>query len=313
MNQIGLSKQQMNNCTQRNYRTSNDTKKFALVVEGGGMRTIFAAGVLDSFHEHNFDPFTLYFGVSAGSLNLASHLAGQYLRNYRVIMCCATSGEFISAWNYMRGGHYINLDWLITKCLKEHPLDTISAMKNLSDNGKQFVVVCTNTETGQPDYFYPNADNILKILTGSCCVPILYRNPIYLSDTRFIDGGISDPIPVKKAYLEGATDVVIIRSRIKSYRESQDSLDKKIGCFFYRHYPKIKHSISSLANTYNDSIAFIEKPPFGVKTFQIAPQQQLKANMATTNTKILEDDYLLGKKVGKKFILDWQSNANQLV
>jgi len=304
MSQLTFSKQKISSNI---YQTSKNTKKFALVVEGGGMRTIFAAGVLDSFHENNFDPFTLYLGVSAGSLSLASHLAGQYLRNYRVLMHCATSGAFISSWNYLRGGHYINLDWLTTKCLKKHPLDTLDAMKNIADNGKKFIVVCTNTETGQPDYFYPNANNILNILTGSCCIPLLYRNPVYLSGIRVIDGGIGDPIPVQKAYLEGATDIVIIRSRIRSYREAKDSLEIKLGSFLYRHHPKLQQSILNLANTYNDSIEFIENPPPGVATFQIAPKQQLKSGMATTNTKTLEHDYLLGKKLGNKFIMDWQT------
>lgn len=313
MNHQTLSKQQFSNSSVRNYPHNNNVKKLALVVEGGGMRTIFAAGVLDSFHEHNFDPFTLYFGVSAGSLNLASHLAGQYLRNYRVIMHCATSGAFINGWNYLRGGHYINLDWLLSKCLKEHPLHTLNAMKNISENRKKFIVVCTNLETGQPDYFCPNANNIFNVLTGSCCVPLLYRDPVYLSGTRVIDGGIGDPIPVKKAYLEGATDIVVIRSRVKDYRENTDSLEKKLGCFIYRNYPKLQQSISTLANTYNDGIDFIENPPPGVNISQIAPQQQLCTSMTTTDTKRLENDYLLGKKLGKQFIRYWQNNANQFV
>jgi predicted patatin/cPLA2 family phospholipase len=310
MSQLTFPKRQISN---NRYHTSNKTKKVALVVEGGGMRNIFAAGVLDSFNENNFDPFTLYLGVSAGSMSLASHLAGQYLRNYRVLMHCATSGAFISSWNYLRGGHYINLDWLTTKCLKKHPLNTVDIMKNLADNDKKFIVVCTNTETGLPDYFYPNATNILNVLTGSCCVPLLYRNPVYLGGIRVIDGGIGDPMPVKKAYSEGATDIVIIRSRIGSYRETKDSLEKKLGCFLYRHSPNIHRSILNLADTYNEGIAFIDKPPLGVTTFQIAPQQQLKSNMATTNTKTLEHDYLQGKTLGKKFIMDSQNDVNMLL
>ncbi|MBA6304432.1 DUF6363 domain-containing protein [Colwellia sp. MB02u-14] len=183
-------------------------------------------------------------------------------------------------------------------------------MKKLADNDKKFIVVCTNTETGQPDYFYPNATNVL---TGSCCVPLLYRNPVYLAGIRVIDGGIGDPMPVKKAYLEGATDIVIIRSRIGSYRETKGSLEKKLGCFLYRHPPNIHRSILNLADTYNEGIAFIDKPPLGVTTFQIAPQQPLKSNMATTNTKTLEHDYLLGKELGKKFIMDSQNDVNMLL
>jgi predicted patatin/cPLA2 family phospholipase len=310
MSQLSLSKTKVSNNFYPSNYTSKNTRKFALVVEGGGMRTIFAAGVLDSFHENNFDPFTLYLGVSAGSLSLASHLAGQYLRNYRVFMHCATSGAFISSWNYLRGGHYINLDWLTTKCLKQHPLDILSTMRNLTDNGKKFIVVCTNTETGQPDYFYPNANNIFNILTGSCCIPLLYRNPVYLSGIRVIDGGIGDPMPVRKAYLEGATDIVIIRSRIRSYRETKDSLEIKLGCYIYRQHPKLKQAILNLASSYNDSIGFIENPPPGVTTFQIAPLQQLKSSIASTNTKTLEHDYLLSKELGKKFIMESQKNTH---
>lgn len=305
-----LPNPQISNNTHCCYSARANTKKtFALVIEGGGMRTIFAAGVLDSFHEHNFDPFTLYIGVSAGSLNLVSHLAGQYLRNYRVLMHCATSGAFISSWNYLLGGHYINLEWLTTKCLITHPLDTLATMKNLADNEKKFIVVCTNTETGLANYLYPNANNIFNVLTGSCCIPLLYRNPVYLSGIRVIDGGIGDPIPVKKAYLEGATDIVIIRSRIKNYREAGDSLEKKLGCFLFRHYPELQQSIINLASTYNDGIAFIENPPPGITTFQIAPQQHLKSSLATTNTETLEHDYLLGKQLGKEFIMAWRNAA----
>ena len=150
MSQLTFSKQKISSNI---YQTSKNTKKFALVVEGGGMRTIFAAGVLDSFHENNFDPFTLYLGVSAGSLSLASHLAGDYLRNYRVLMHCATSGAFISSWNYLRGGHYINLDWLTTKCLKQHPLDILSTMKNLADNGKKFMLCAPILKLASPIMF----------------------------------------------------------------------------------------------------------------------------------------------------------------
>jgi predicted patatin/cPLA2 family phospholipase len=215
-------------------------KKFALVVEGGGMRSIFSAGVLDSFFESGFDPFDLYLGVSAGSLNLASHLAGQYLRNYSVMMYCATSGQFISSWKYLLGGHFIDLDWLNKQCLETHPLDEQSAIRLLQNTGKTFKVVCTNLETGKPYYLCPDGKNIYDVLLGSCCVPLLYRSPVYISDVQVIDGGISDPIPIKKAYSEGCTDIIVIRTREKNYREAGNTLDKRLGYYLFRRYPKLQ-------------------------------------------------------------------------
>lgn len=282
-------------------------RKIALIVEGGGMRGMFAAGVLDSFYEVGFDPFHLYVGVSAGSFNLISHLAGQFRRNYQVVMSCATSRQFINGWKYLRGGHYLDLDWLSNECLKTNPLDKKTALQRLEDTGKSFVIVCTNVNTGRPNYHSPNIENINNILKGSCCVPLLYRKPVYVEGERVIDGGISDPIPVKKAYTEGSTDIVVIRSREESHREKKSSIEIKIGLLLYKKNPKLQKAILNLPNTYNNSLSFMEKSPSDVNVFQIAPPCCLNASLTSTNTQSLEIDYWLGRQEGKNFALNWSS------
>ncbi len=86
--------------------------KTALVVEGGGMRGAFSAGVLNAFGYKGYDQFDLYIGVSAGACNLASHLAGQYDRNFDITMTYSTTQRFISPWRFLAMGHYMDLDWL---------------------------------------------------------------------------------------------------------------------------------------------------------------------------------------------------------
>ncbi|HQC20035.1 MAG TPA: patatin-like phospholipase family protein [Smithella sp.] len=86
--------------------------KKALVVEGGGMRGVFAAGVLNAFGSAGFDPFDMYLGVSAGACNLASHLAGQNDRNFDIIERYSIDGRFINWGRFLRGGHLMDLDWL---------------------------------------------------------------------------------------------------------------------------------------------------------------------------------------------------------
>ena len=297
------------NCSALFSLIQQKPKKIALIVEGGGMRGMFAAGVLDSFYEIGFDPFHLYFGVSAGSLNLISHLAGQFRRNYRVVMFCATSGQFINGWKYLKGGHYVDLDWLSNECLEAYPLDKDTALQRLEDTGKKFVIVCTNVETGRPDYYSPNIDNMNNILIGSCCLPLLYRKPVYIGGVRVIDGGICDPIPVKKAYADGATDIVVIRSREENHREKNTSIELKIGSLLYKRHPKLQKAILNLPNTYNNSLSFIETSPSDVNIFQIAPKSRLSANLTSTNTQLLEMDYWLGRHQGKKFALNWSSQS----
>ena len=284
------------------------TKKIALIVEGGGMRGIFSAGVLDSFYELGFDPFHLYIGVSAGSLNLISHLAGQYRRNYRVLMGCATSGQFINKWNFLRGGHYLNLDWLGNESLAEHPLDEHKAFQFLESTGKTFVVVSTSVETGKPQYHRPNRHNIHGILRGSCSVPILYRTPVYIDQAHVVDGSVGDPIPVKEAYKLGATDIIIIRSREKNYRKQKNNLEARLGALLYRGLPSIKNTIMNQPQIYNESLSFLEHPPHGINIYQIASESCLASGRTTTDTNALKLDYSKGMKLGKKFIEDYRES-----
>lgn len=304
-----IKQQQNKNCRALISLFPQKPKKIALIVEGGGMRGMFAAGVLDSFYEVGFDPFHLYFGVSSGSLNLISHLAGQFQRNYRVVMFCATSGQFINSWKYLRGGHYVDLDWLSNECFEAVPLNKDFALQTLKDKGKRFVIVCTNVETGQPDYYSPTTENIDNMLIGSCCIPLFYRKSVYIAGVRVIDGGICDPIPVEKAYRDGATDIVVIRSREENHRESNNSIEIKIGSFLYKKHPKLQRAILNFPDTYNNSLSFMEASPPDVNIFQIAPQSCLSANLMSTNTKLLEMDYRLGRYQGKKFALNWSRHS----
>src|SRR6476469_8399668 len=95
----------------------------ALVVEGGAMRGIFSAGVLDAFLEASWNPFDLAIGSSAGASNLLSYLAGQRGRTRRCHLNQMSRPEFIDAWRFVRGGHWVDLDWLWEAITREDPLD----------------------------------------------------------------------------------------------------------------------------------------------------------------------------------------------
>src|SRR3954470_7287265 len=99
----------------------------AIVVEGGAMRGIFAAGVLDVFHEQGFDPFDLAVGSSAGACNLSSHLAGQHGRNRRCYLTQMRRREFADIRRFFRGGHWLDIDYLWHAFGREDPLDVMAA------------------------------------------------------------------------------------------------------------------------------------------------------------------------------------------
>ena len=96
--------------------------KIALVCEGGGQRGIFTAGVLDEFLRARFNPFDLYLGTSAGAQNLSAFVCGQPGYARRVITRYTTSIDFFNPLRFVRGGHLIDLDWLIEATANDLPL-----------------------------------------------------------------------------------------------------------------------------------------------------------------------------------------------
>src|SRR5688572_13075339 len=143
--------------------------KAAIVVEGGAMRGIFAAGVLDVFLEESFSPFDFAIGSSAGACNLASHLAGQHGRNRRCYLTQMRRAEFVDARRFLRGGHWLDIDYLWTAFDREDPLDVVAAAANPTP----LVVAATDVDGGTATFLEPGAAELSEALRASSAVPIL--------------------------------------------------------------------------------------------------------------------------------------------
>ncbi len=264
-------------------------KPDALIVEGGGMRGVFAAGVLDAFFEQKFDPFNLYIGVSAGACNLASHLAGQYKRNYRCYTDYMLRPEFISAKKYLRGGHFMDLDWFWDYVDKHDTLDRESAT-SLGD--RKFLVVTTDVETGEPLYTEAQSEILDNLLKGSSSVPVMYRNFVEIYGRRVTDGGVTDSIPVQEAYKLGARRIMVIRSRPADYVKSS-FFESRILPMIFSSHPALKKALQLREKKYMEAVEFIKNPPADTEIIEIAPAD-IRTGRTTRNREIIENDYLQG-------------------
>ncbi len=281
-----------------NVQSAQKSNKVALVVEGGGMRGIFCAGVLDAFLQLNFDPFDIYVGVSSGSMNLLSYLSGQIRRNKAIYEHCAASKEFINFKRFLKGGNLIDLDWMMQSSDSICPLNKESLAAKLSDT-KKFYVVCSNIDKGCGQYIEPNTANLHTVVIASSAIPVLYRFPIHLGKDQYLDGGLTDPIPVQKAYELGAKTIIVVRTRTSSYRKSK-SIETNMMQYYYRSSNTIYQLINKQPEIYNNSIEFIENPPNGVNIMQIAPEQPLHSGRTTREWHRLSHDYRTGYQLGIK-------------
>jgi predicted patatin/cPLA2 family phospholipase len=276
----------------------------ALIVEGGGMRGIFSAGVLDAFLELGFDPFQIYIGVSAGACNLSSQVAGQYRRNFRIYTNQMVRPEFISARKFLGGGHYMDLDWLWDAFQREDPLDVVAAEKATRE--KAFLIVCTSVRTGRPVYLQPRADTWLDYIKASSSVPLFYRGGCHVDGEWLMDGGVADPLPVQEAIRRGAREIVVIRSRPLGYVKSP-GLESRVTSFLFRRHAELGRAIRMQAQVYRSAVSLIENPPDGIAIHHIAPARPLRTRRTSQNLDDLKADYELGHELGREAVLQMRT------
>ncbi|WEM44127.1 patatin family protein (plasmid) [Photobacterium sp. DA100] len=268
--------------------------KSALVVEGGAMRGIFAAGVLDHFLDIGHRPFDFCIGVSAGSTNLAAWLANQPGRSHRVITDYSCRKQFIDFTRFIRGGHWLDLDWLWEVTIDEIPIDGWE----LEQQSIPLFVVTTNVENGEPHYIQATEQNLNQLLKASCAVPLAYRDFPQMDGYEMTDGGVADSIPVIKAYEMGARDITVVLSRPQGYRKKSPSsawlVRKLLG--------EKKHLVQAMlerAERYNRAIDFISNPPDDCNIKVINPPDNFEVGRVTTDSRKLQRGYEQGIAAAK--------------
>lgn len=269
----------------------------ALVVEGGAMRGIFSAGVLDGFIESDYQPFHFCIGVSAGSTSLASWLARQKGRTYTVITDYSCRPEFINFRRFIKGGHWLDLDWLWDITINEIPVN----IQALQQQPTPLYVVTTDTQSGQAHYIQSTPDNVVDLLKASCSVPVAYRDYPVINGIPMTDGGVADSIPVEQAYNMGAKEITVILSRPLGYQKKPSKtpwLTKKV----LARQPQLALAALKRADSYNRSIAFIKNPPKDCTIHVIAPPNTFPVGRLTKNKQKLDMGYQMGIQAANQFV-----------
>lgn len=271
-----------------------------LIDVGGGLRDIYGAGVLDFCLAHGiFFPYCI--GISAGSANIASYLAGQQGRNYRFYTDYALRPEYISLANWRKNGSYVNLDYgysALTNSDGEDPLDYDALEKNPA----AFWIVATDANTGKPVYFSRNAigrDNY-DVLKASSSLP-MFNKPYIIGGKPYYDGGISDPIPVEKALSDGCRKVVVILTRpVSSLRNARR--DRAICLLLRRSHPEAAAALAQRYRVYNEAVARLRLYQKGGKVLIIAPDSCCGMKTLTKDTEKMEQLYRKGLQDGAKIL-----------
>ena len=225
--------------------------KVGLILEGGGQRGIYTAGVLDYLIDSGIR-IGYVIGVSAGAACATAYLSGQKGRNYNVFISSAGKRRYLGLLNYFSQGSVFGLKYVFDELPnKTLPLDYESADRS----GMDFWVVVTDCKTGRP--YYKKVDNLknsMPYLMASSAIPMVSKI-FRLDGELFLDGGASDSIPIQKSILDGNDKHIVILTKNAGYRLKEPSSG---GRFFtkllYRKYPALIGSLLQRHKDYNDSL-----------------------------------------------------------
>ena len=268
--------------------------KLGIIDVGGGTRGIFGAGVLDRLMELGIRA-DYFAGVSAGSANGASYLAGQKGRNYVFYNDYAFRKEYMSRENLIKTGSFIDLDYVYSTLSNddgEYPLDYDSMMGNPC----KFEIIATNAVTGRPMYFRKDEikRNHYDFFKASCCVPALNK-PYYIGKIPCYDGGISDPVPFKRALRAGCDKIIVILTKPRDTVRSSGK-DRLLSASIALEYPKAAEAWVNRSSVYNDEIAEVFELEKEGKAYIAAPENIGDLKTLSQDHEALEDLYYQGKK-----------------
>lgn len=270
-------------------------ERTGLVLEGGGMRGVFTAGVLDWLMDNGmYFPYSI--GVSAGACNGLSYVSRQ---RGRAKTC---NIDLLDKY------HYIGVKYFFTKrsimdfdlIFDEFPTRIIPYDYNTYfTSPERFVMVTSNCRTGEANYFEEKKDpvRLLNICRASCSLPFVC--PIsYVDGEPMLDGGICDAIPIRKAIADGFSRNVVVLTRNKGYRK--DESEKSIPWFMYRRYPAMRKSLKTKNKYYNETLDYVERLEEEGKVIIIRPEKVLEVDRIERDVEKLTDLYNQGYECAKQ-------------
>jgi len=226
--------------------------KTGLVLEGGAMRGIYTAGVLDVFLKNHIKVDGVI-GVSAGAIHGCSYVSGQYRRSIRYYMKYMKDWRFMSFRSLIRTGDLVGTEF----CYHEIP-DKLDIFDHdaFEKSGIPFYVVCTNVETGKAEYIHMENMREIEYVQASASMPLVSRI-VEAGGKKFLDGGVVDSIPIRAFRSMGYEKNIIILTRPEGYRKrpARMGLARRI----YKKYPAFLKAMETRYIRYNRTLDLIEK------------------------------------------------------
>ena len=264
----------------------------SLILEGGTFRSIFSAGVMDALLDNDII-FPYCIGVSAGITNGVSYISKQKGRNLAVIEQYRNDKRYLGLKNFFSCHSIFGLDFVFNEIpnnLLPFDMDTYQRY-----SGKILVGV-TNAQTGQTEYLDgKDLDENCTILRATCAIPYFFPCIKYKGN-EYYDGGICDPIPIRKAIADGNEKHLIVLTRPASYKKTLSKNNILAAKNISKKYPNLKEPLLTRHIAYNETVRFCEDLERQGKALILRPSEEGALKSFEKDINKLKAGYNLGYK-----------------
>lgn len=264
--------------------------KAGLILEGGGMRGSYTAGVLDAFLDMGVHMEDII-GVSAGAANAISYISGQRGRNLTIYNTCINR-KYLSFWNFLTTGSFFGMKYVFYEVTRNIIPFDYEAYKN---SPKKLTIVATNVDDGKAFYHQLNdlnCDADMKYLCASAAIPM--ASTIVKADGyKLMDGGASDSIPIEYSLRKGNRKNVIVLTRNEGFTHQKS----RMSWYAYLRYPTHRAFARTIANRYqyyNESLRIAEQQEKDGSAIIIRPTQPIIAGRMEKDPQKLSAQYQVG-------------------
>lgn len=267
--------------------------KTGLVLEGGAMRGLFTAGVIDVLMENNIK-FNGAIGVSAGAAFGCNYKSGQIGRVIRYNKRFANNKKYASLWSLLTTGDYFGAEYAYH--FIPNKLDIVD-FETFRNNPMEFWAVATNVGSGKAVYRQLNTLDYeeLEFVRASASMPLV-SNIVKLNGQRLLDGGVADSIPLAFFQKQGYQRNVVVLTQPKGYRKQPNKLMPLMHLQLHRH-PKMLKALAERHIMYNKEVDLVLQEERKGNVFVLQPQIKLTIGHTSHNPKKMQETYEHGRKV----------------
>lgn len=267
--------------------------KTGLVLEGGAMRGLFTAGVIDVLMENNIK-FNGAIGVSAGAAFGCNYKSGQIGHVIRYSKRFANNKKYASLWSLLTTGDYFGAEYAYH--FIPNKLDIVD-FETFRNNPMEFWAVATNVGSGKAVYRQLNTLDYeeLEFVRASASMPLV-SNIVKLNGQRLLDGGVADSIPLAFFQKQGYQRNVVVLTQPKGYRKQPNKLMPLMHLQLHRH-PKMLKALAERHIMYNKEVDLVLQEERKGNVFVLQPQIKLTIGHTSHNPKKMQETYEHGRKV----------------